>query len=139
MKLPANNTARDIRHFFGSLLIFGMIVSIMAYLTQYEIPQTNRDLLTTLVGMLAASLAMIVSTITGTRPNELNEAKKTISSLETKIDMLVSSKDMLEKMVIDLQDQTIDRLLLNNTLNYDDCKSGKCGCKNDSKNESKAL
>ena len=102
----------------------------MAYLTQYEIPQTNRDLLTTLVGMLAASLAMIISTITGTRPNELQEAKKTIQSLETKIEMLVSSKDMLESMVIKLQDDTIDRLLLNNTLNYDDCKSGKCGCKN---------
>ena len=136
MNLPSNGTARDIRHFFGSLLIFGMIVSIMAYLTQYEIPQTNRDLLTTLVGMLAASLAMIVATITGTRPNELNEAKKTIQSLETKIDMLVSSKDMLEKMVIDLQDQTIDRLLLKSTLDYDDCKSGKCGCKNKCKNDS---
>ena len=130
MKIPTNGVARDIRHFFGSLLIFGMIVGIMAYLTQYEIPQTNRDLLTTLVGMLAASLAMIISTITGTRPNELQEAKKTIQSLETKIEILVSSKDMLESMVIKLQDDTIDRLLLNNTLNYDDCKSGKCGCKN---------
>ena len=53
-----------------------------------------------------------------------------------KIEMLVASKDMLEGMVIKLQDDTIDRLLLNNTLNYDDCKSGKCKCKNKCKDES---
>ena len=76
MKLPRNGVARDIRHFFGSLLVFGMIVCIMFYLTQFEIPSSNRDLLTTLVGMLAASLAMIISAITGSKPNELEEAKK---------------------------------------------------------------
>jgi len=57
-------------------------------------------------------------------------AKKKISNLEMKIEMLVAAKDMLESMVIKLQDDTIDRLMLNNTLQYDDCKSGKCGCKN---------
>jgi hypothetical protein len=133
MKLPRNGVARDIRHFFGSLLVFGMIVCIMFYLTQFEIPSSNRDLLTTLVGMLAASLAMIISAITGSKPNELEEAKKNISSLQMKIDMLVTQKDSLENMVIKLQDDMIDRLLLNKTLDIDFkkcvCGENNCSCK----------
>ena len=133
MKLPSNGVAKDIRHFAGSLLVFGMIMGIMYYLTQYEIPNTNRDLLTTLVGMLAASLALIISAITGARPNELEEAKKNISSLQMKIDMLVTQKDSLENMVIKLQDDMIDRLLLNKTLEMDFkkcvCGENNCSCK----------
>ncbi len=86
--------------------------------------------------MIVASLAMVISSITGRNPDDLEAAKKKISNLEMKIEMLVASKDMLEGMVIKLQDDTIDRLLLNKTLNYDDCKSGKCGCKNKCKDES---
>ena len=55
MKIPRNGVAKDIRHFSGSLLVFGMIMGIMYYLTQYEIPNTNRDLLTTLVKALLNS------------------------------------------------------------------------------------
>ena len=36
-----------------------------------------------------------------------------------KIEMLVQAKDMLEGMLIKLQDDTIDRLLLNKTLQYE--------------------
>ena len=86
--------------------------------------------------MIAASIAMVIASITGRNPDDLEAAKKKISNLEMKIEMLVSAKDMLENMLIKLQDDTIDRLLLNKTLQYDDCKSGKCNCKNKCSNES---
>ena len=44
-----------------------------------------------------------------------------------KIEMLVQAKDMLENMLIKVQDDTIDRLLLNKTMQYDNCK--ECNCK----------
>ena len=50
--------------------------------------------------------------------------------------MLVQAKDMLENMLIKVQDDTIDRLLLNKAMNHDDCKTGKCGCKNKCKSDS---
>ena len=59
-----------------------------------------------------------------------------VSEINSILQMLVSAKDMLEGMLIKLQDDTIDRLLLNKTLDYDDCKSGKCKCKNKCSNES---
>jgi hypothetical protein len=86
--------------------------------------------------MIAASIAMVIASITGRNPDDLDAAKKKISNLEMKIEMLVSAKDMLEGMLIKLQDDTIDRLLLNKTLDFDDCKSGKCKCKNKCSNES---
>ena len=136
MKMPTNGVAKDIRHYIGALVVFFLVVIILFYLTKYKIPNENAQIVNTIIGMIVASLAMVISSITGRNPDDLEAAKKKISNLEMKIEMLVASKDMLEGMVIKLQDDTIDRLLLNNTLNYDDCKSGKCGCKNECSNES---
>ncbi len=136
MKLPSNGVAKDIRHYIGALVVFFLVVIILFYLTRYKIPNENAQIVNTIIGMIVASLAMVISSITGRNPDDLEAAKKKISNLEMKIEMLVASKDMLESMVIKLQDDTIDRLMLNHTLNYDDCKTGKCGCKNECKNES---
>ena len=136
MKMPSNGVAKDIRHYIGALVVFFLVVIILFYLTKYKIPNENAQIVNTIIGMIVASLAMVISSITGRNPDDLEAAKKKISNLEMKIEMLVAAKDMLEGMVIKLQDDTIDRLLLNNTLNYDDCKSGKCGCKNECSNES---
>ena len=134
--MPTNGAAKDIRHFSGSLLVFFLDVLILLYLSKYQIPEENAQIVNTLIGMIAASTAMVIASITGRNGDELDSAKKKISNLETKIDMLVQAKDTLEDMLIKVQDDTIDRLLLNKTLQHDDCKSGKCGCKNKCSDES---
>ena len=136
MKMPSNGVAKDIRHYVGALIVFFLVIIILFYLTKYQIPNENSQIVNTLIGMIAASIAMVISSITGRNPDDLEAAKKKISNLEMKIEMLVSAKDMLENMLIKLQDDTIDRLLLNKTLDYDNCKTGKCKCKNECKNES---
>ena len=134
--MPSNGVAKDIRHYVGSLIVFFLVIIILYYLTKYTIPEQNSQIVNTLIGMIAASIAMVIASITGRNPDDLEAAKKKISNLEMKIEMLVSAKDMLENMLIKLQDDTIDRLLLNKTLQYDDCRSGKCKCKNKCSNES---
>ena len=136
MKLPTNGVAKDIIHFAGSLLVFILVVLILLYLSKYQIPQENAQIVNTLIGMIAASIAMVIASITGRNPDDLDAAKKKISNLEMKIEMLVQAKDVLENMLIKVQDDTIDRLLLSKTLQYDDCESGKCKCKNECSNES---
>ena len=136
MKMTTSGAAKDIRHFSGSLLVFFLVVLILLYLSKYQIPEENAQIVNTLIGMIAASIAMVIASITGRNGDELDSAKKKISNLETKIDMLVQAKDTLEDMLIKVQDDTIDRLLLNKTLQHDDCKSGKCGCKNKCSDES---
>lgn len=80
----------------------------------------------TLIGMLAASLTMIISTITGSKPDDVNELKAQVQKRDDQIDLLVAQKDEYEKMIITLQetiiqnqDQMFDRLMLKSTLDYD--------------------
>ena len=125
--LPTNGTFRFLLHFSGALLVFFLIVGILVYLTEYTIPEENASIVNTLIGMIAASVAMIISTITGRNPDELESAKKKISSLEMKVDMLVSQKDSLENLVIEMQKDSIEKLSLMSTVWIDDLR------KNDTK------
>ena len=134
--MPTNGVAKDIRHYVGALIVFFLVIIILFYLTKYQIPSENSQIVNTLIGMIAASIAMVISSITGRNPDDLEAAKKKISNLEMKIEMLVQAKDMLENMLIKVQDDTIDRLLLNKAMNHDNCKTGKCGCKNKCQNDS---
>lgn len=134
--MPTNGVAKDIRHYVGALIVFFLVIIILFYLTKYQIPSENSQIVNTLIGMIAASIAMVISSITGRNPDDLEAAKKKISNLEMKIEMLVQAKDMLENMLIKVQDDTIDRLLLNKAMNHDNCKTGKCGCKNKCKSDS---
>ena len=76
--------------------------------------------------MLAASLAMVVSTITGSKPDDVNELKSQVQKRDDQIDLLVSQKDEYEKMIITLQktiienqDALMDKILLRSTIDYD--------------------
>ena len=129
MKLPSNGVAKDIDIMLVVFIVFFLVVLILYYLTKYAIPDQNSQIVNTLIGMIAASIAMVIASITGRNPDDLESAKKKISNLEMKIEMLVQAKDMLENMLIKLQDDTIDRLLLNKTLEYDNCKTGNANVK----------
>ena len=127
MKMLTNGVAKDIRHYVGSLIVFFLVVLILYYLTKYNIPEQNSQIVNTLIGMIAASIAMVIASITGRNPDDLESAKKKISNLEMKIEMLVQAKDMLENMLIKVQDDTIDRLLISKSIDHDTCK--KCNFK----------
>jgi hypothetical protein len=122
MNLPKNGTFRFLLHFSGALLVFFLIVGILVYLTEYTIPEENASIVNTLIGMIAASVAMIISTITGRNPDELESAKKKIGVLEARVDMLVSQKDSLEHMIIKMQEDSIDKLSLMSSFYIDDLR-----------------
>tara|TARA_E500000318_G_scaffold111829_1_gene132013 strand:+ start:267 stop:653 length:387 start_codon:yes stop_codon:yes gene_type:complete len=127
--MPTNGVAKDIRHFAGSLLVFFLVIVILFYLTRYQIPTDNAQIVNTLIGMIAASIAMVISSITGRNPDDLEAAKKEISALKMKVDTLVDQKDQLEGMLIKVQDDMIDRLMLVKAMNVDDSKVKNCNCK----------
>ena len=132
MKLPTNGVAKDIRHFSGALLVFFLIVGILIYLSKFSIPDKNAQIVNTLIGMIAASVAMIIATITGRNPDDLEDAKKKIQGLENRVEMLVSQKDSLEGMLIKSQTETIERLTLLAAVDYDKknrCNNKDCKCK----------
>ena len=78
--MPSNGVAKDIRHYVGSLIVFFLVIIILYYLTKYTIPEQNSQIVNTLIGMIAASIAMVIASITGRNPDDLEAAKKKISN-----------------------------------------------------------
>ena len=129
MKLPKNGVAKEIRSYSGALLIFLFIVALVIVFIQYPVLESNKEVVMMLVGTLSASLAMVISTITGSKPDDINELKATIEKRDNQINILEESKDRLEEMVINLQkemlqnqDNMMDKIILKAAMEFDDNK-----------------
>lgn len=132
MKLPTNGVAKDIRHYSGALLIFFFIVALVVVFIQFPVLDSNKEVVMMLVGTLSASLAMVISTITGSKPDDINALKSAIEKKDLSIDHLTKSKDDYENIIINLQkeiiknqDDMFDKFLLKSTLDFDD-KNQNC-------------
>jgi len=108
MKLPKNGVAKEIRHYVGSLFIFLLIMSIIFILMKYPVLDTNKEVVMMLIGTLSASIGLVVSTITGSKPDDINALKTEIQKKDGQIDNLVEAKDNLEAMIINLQKQILE-------------------------------
>lgn len=132
MALPKNGVAREIRHYVGSLFIFLLIISIVFILMRFPVLETNKEVVMMLIGTLAASIGLVVSTITGAKPDDINALKSDLEKKQLQIDHLTKSKDDLESMVINLQksmlenqDDVMDKIILKAALDYDDRNKAK--------------
>ena len=126
MQLPKNGVAKEIRHYVGSLFIFLFVIGIIIVLIQYPVLDTNKEGVMMLIGTISASIGIVVSTITGSKPDDINALKTNLEKKEHQIDLLVKAKDQLEGMVIDLQKQMLenqdaimDKIILKAAIDYD--------------------
>ena len=127
MKLPKNGVAKEIRHYVGSLFIFLLIMSIIFILMKYPVLDTNKEVVMMLIGTISASIGLVVSTITGSKPDDINALKSEVDKKNHQIEQLITAKDNLEGMIIDLQktilenqDNVMDKIILKAALDFDD-------------------
>lgn len=99
---------------------------------RYPVLETNKEVVMMLIGTLAASIGLVVSTITGAKPDDVNSLKADLEKKQLQIDYLTKSKDDLESMVINLQkgmlenqDDVMDKIILKAALDYDDRTKAK--------------
>jgi len=125
--MPKNGVAKEIRHYVGALLIFFFIVALVVGFIQFPVLDSNKEVVMMLVGTLSASLAMVISTITGSKPDDIEAMKSKIEKLELTIENLHRNKDEYEKMIINLQNQMVenydnilDRVILKSAMDFDD-------------------
>jgi len=130
MNLPKNGVAKEIRHYSGALLIFLFIVALVVVFIQYPVLDSNKEVVMMLVGTLSASLGLVVSTITGSKPDDINALKSKLDSKEQTIESLTKSKDEYESMIIKLQkdmlknqDDMFDKFILKQAMDFDDKKN----------------
>ena len=100
----------DLRHYAGAAGIFILIIFLLLFLSFNEVPPVNKDIFVTVTGMVVGSLSVVIYTIIGRNPDEVDALTKKIDSLQTANDHLVNQKDELEKMVITLQENMIDKI-----------------------------
>ena len=108
MNLPRNGVAKEIRHYVGSLFIFLFVIGIIVALIQFPVLDTNKEVVMMLIGTISASIGIVVSTITGAKPDDITALKNEVEKKNNQIELLVKAKDDLEKMVIDLQKQMLE-------------------------------
>jgi hypothetical protein len=126
MQLPKNGVEKEIRHYVGSLFILLFVIGIIVVLIQFPVLDTNKEVVMMLIGTISASIGIVVSTITGSKPDDINALKTNLEKKEHQIDLLVKAKDQLEGMVIDLQkqmlenqDNIMDKIILKAAIDYD--------------------
>ena len=100
MKLPTNGVAKEIRHYSGALLIFFFIIGIIITLIQFPVLESNKEIVMTLIGILSASSGIVISTIVGAKPDDVNALKQSLEKKEEYISHLTKSKDDYESMII---------------------------------------
>ena len=108
MSIPRNGVAKEIRHYVGSLFIFLFVIGIIVALIQFPVLDTNKEVVMMLIGTISASIGIVVSTITGAKPDDVTALKNEVDKKNDQIELLVKAKDQLEAMVIDLQRQMLD-------------------------------
>ena len=117
----------------------------------FPVLETNKEVVMMLIGTISASIGVVISTITGAKPDDVNSLKGDVEKKQLQIDYLTKAKDDLESMVINLQkemlknqDDVMDKIILKAALDYDNraeaykqlssqkkCTCGKeeCSCK----------
>ena len=71
-----NGVAKEIRHYVGAIGIFMLVVGILIFLSYNEIPSVNKDVIVSIIGMIVGSLSVVIMTVIGRNPDEVNELKK---------------------------------------------------------------
>ena len=132
MALPRNGVAKELRSYAGSLFIFLFVIAIIVTLLQFPVLDSNKEVVMMLIGTIAASIPVVISAITGTKPDDVNALKNEVEKRDSQIDLLIKAKDDLERMVINLQqemlknqDDIMDKIILKAALDYDDRAAAK--------------
>ena len=122
---------REIRGYVGSGIVFLFVILLLLFLSLFEVPESNNDAFKLIVGALVSVIAASVFVFIGKDDQQVIDLQKKNDSLEMKVDQLVDQKDQLEKLLIELQDGILSKLLLKYTLDYDDKMLKNIDCDNE--------
>ena len=94
-----------------------MVVGLIFFLTFLEIPDKNKDLITSIIGMLVGSISMAISIFVGRDPDDVAALKSQIEELSDDRNTLIArlrdaqiDKDILRKQHEGLQALVISKL-----------------------------
>lgn len=105
------------RSWLASFVFLTLVVGLIFFLTFLEVPDKNKDLITSIIGMIVGSISTVISIFVGRDPDDVKELRETITELNSDRNALIErlrdaqlDKDTLRKQLESLQGQVIDRL-----------------------------
>lgn len=110
---------KDLIHYSGAASIFVIVVLLLLYLANNEVPSSNKDIFVSIVGMIVGSLSVVIYAIIGRNPEEVAQLQNKVDSLQKHVDVLVEQKDAYEAAMITLQSDIIDKLSIAGTVAFD--------------------
>ena len=122
-------SAKDLRHYIGAAGIFILIVFLLLFLSYNEIPQLNKYVFVSVVGMMVGSLSVVIYTIIGKNPEELESLRNKNEGLQASMDMMEVRNDQLESMIIQIQQNIIKNLTPLDDIVACECGKEECNCK----------
>lgn len=106
--------SKELRGYIGSWVYILLVFAVIATLSFNEVPAVNKDLITAIIGMLVASLTVVVYTLIGKDDNEVEKLKLHNQSLRKKNEELHKRINHLESMFMELQEKVINKLSILN-------------------------
>ena len=101
---------RNLRHYIGAAGVFALVIGLLIFLSYETIPQENKDIFVSIIGMIVGSLSVVIFTIIGKNPDEVHSLQKKVESLQALADTMEKRNDQLEAMIIELQREIISKL-----------------------------
>lgn len=98
------------KHFLGAVGIFGVLMVLTAGLFVFPIQESNQAIVQNIVSLLSGILTMVIYTIIGKSPDDLDNLKRENSNLEVRIEHLEKENKELREQLVKLQTQIIERL-----------------------------
>jgi 3-dehydroquinate dehydratase len=80
--------------------------------------------------MMVGSLSVVIYTIIGKNPEELESLRNKNESLQASMDMMEVRNDQLESMIIQIQQNIIKNLTPLDDIAGCECGNDECNCKN---------
>ena len=112
-------SSKSIRSWVASLLFLLMVLLILSFLASHQIPEKNKDIIVSIVGMIVGSMSMAISIFVGRNPDDVAALKKELETLNDDRSTLIArlrdaqiDKDVLRKQLEGLQALVIERLSL---------------------------
>ena len=125
MALPKNGVAKDLRSYAGSLFVFLFVIGIIITLLQFPVLDANKEVVMMLIGTIAASIPVIISSITGTKPDDVTALKNEVEKKQHAIDNLEKMVIDLQKQMLENQDAVMDKIILKAAMDFDDIQYAK--------------
>ncbi len=108
---------KALRSWLASLIFLSLVVGLIAFLTFLTIPEKNKDIVTSIIGMLVGSISMAISIFVGRDPDDVAHLKEEIEKLNDDRNTLIArlrdaqvDKDILRRQLEGLQAMVIERL-----------------------------